>query len=262
MDKLDQLLALYTGRCVDAEAEYFLSVDVSGIEYNEEIKKRMLRYAFKRSRYERKRYAVKVILVACLVAMSVAFTACVSIPKIREAIWGAVIEWYDDHISVRFEEITEQTIETTRTPETSEDQSSAEITGETETSTNTAEVNVPPKTIEQKAYIANLPEGYYGEEGVSLRRSCTTNFYNCDAELCFSLTQTVLDAENNRFDIENERIVELKIKEQAAVLLENLEQPEIYTLIWTDGMYGYTLYGRFNSIYKMLEIASEVTLSN
>lgn len=262
MDKLDQLLALYTGRCVDDEAEYFLSVDVSGIEYNEEIKKRMLRYAFKRSRYERKRYAVKVILVACLVAMSVVFTACVSIPKIREAIWGAVIEWYDDHISVKFEEITEQTVETTRTTETSEDQLSTEMTGEAETSATTEEAVTPPKTIEQKAYIANLPEEYHAEEASSLSVSCTTNFYNENNELRFCLFQTGMDDYLTRLDIENEKIVELRINENIALLLEDTEQTGIYTLLWTDGIYGYTLYGMFDSLYDMLEIASRVVLEN
>lgn len=260
MDKLDQVLALYAEQYVKEEAAYFLSLDISGIEYNEEIKRRMLRYAFKRSRYERKRYAVKVILVACLVAMSVAFTACVSIPKIREAIWGAVIEWYDDYISVKFKEITEQTVETTKLTETSEDPSSAEISDGTETSATTEVAVTPPKTIEQKAYIANLPEGYYTEEATMTSKYCTTNFYDSDHTLCFYLAQSILDFTHNRYDVEDGKVVELEINNHSAILLEDSEEIGTYTLLWTDGKYGYTLYGNFKSLHDLLQIASLVSL--
>ena len=260
MDKLDQLLALYTGRCVDDEAEYFLSVDVSGIEYNEEIKKRMLRYAFKRSRYERKRYAVKVILVACLVAMSVVFTACVSIPKIREAIWGAVIEWYDDYVSVNFEEITEQTVETSKSTKANENQSSGEIPDETAANTNAEEMLVPPKTIERKAYIADLPEGYYVEEAIVLSGYYVINIYNDKQEMQYTLTQTILDSVHARLDSENENVIELKINNHAAILLEDTEYINVYTLLWTDGEYSYTIYGNFESLHDLAHTVTLVSL--
>lgn len=260
MDKLDQLLALYTGRCVDDEAEYFLSVDVSGIEYNEEIKRRMLRYAFKRSRYERKRYAVKVILVACLVAMSVVFTACVSIPKIREAIWGAVIEWYDDHISVKFEEITEQTVETTRTPETSGDQLSTEITGETETNTTTEEAVRPPKTIEQNAYIADLPEGYYVEEGAESNLYREMNIYDASGVFAFWLYQKVINDDPIFLDSENENIMEITINDNIAFILADTSLENVYTVIWTDGLYEYTIYGVFDSVKEIIDLVEHVNL--
>lgn len=254
MDKLDQLLALYTGRCVDDEAEYFLSVDVSGIEYNKEIKKRMLRYAFKRSRYERKRYAVKVILVACLVAMSVVFTACVSIPKIREAIWGAVIEWYDDHISVKFEEITEQTTETTRPPETSEDHTSAKVTDETETSINTEEVSAPPTTIEQRAYASFLPEGYYVGAEIATAKNMIIDYYDSTGALKFRFSQTIKNNEGIALDSENTKVIYIRIKDCQAVLLEYVDQ-NCFSLTWEDARYGYNLYGMFSSLEELVQIA-------
>ena len=258
MDKLDRALALYAEQYVKEEAAYFLGLDVSGIEYNEQIKKRMLRYAFKRSRYEYKRYTVKVILVACLVAMSVAFTACVSIPKIREAIWGVVIEWYDDHISVKFEEITEQTVETTILPETSKDQSSAKITDETETSTNTAEVIAPPKTIEQKAYIANLPEGYYAEEGAETSYFYTVNYYETNGELSFCFSQSILSSANNYLDAENTSVIRTELNGNQAILIIDKNAPSLYTLLWTDGIYDYSIYGLFDSLTDLLDIARYV----
>jgi hypothetical protein len=163
---------------------------------------------------------------------------------------------------VKFEEITEQTVETTKLPETSEDPSSAEISDGTETSATTEVAVTPPKTIEQKAYIANLPEGYYAEEASSLSVCCTTNFYNKNNELRFCLFQTGMDDYLTRLDTENEKIVELRINENIALLLEDTEQTGIYTLLWTDGIYGYTLYGMFGSLYDMLEIASSVVLEN
>ena len=260
MDKLDRALALYAEQYVKEEAAYFLGLDVSGIEFNEQIKKRMLRYAFKRSRYEYKRYTVKVILVACLVAMSVAFTACVSIPKIREVIWNTVIEWYDDHISVKFEEIIGQTVDTTKSPETSEDPSSAGISDGTETSTTTEVAVTPPKTIEQKAYIANLPEGYYAENGQESTIDCETNFYNLDGGWIFWLYQRVLNNDPIFLDSENQDIIETKINDNTAFLLRDMDSENVYTLIWTDGAYEYTLYGIFNSAEELINLAKCVKL--
>ena len=260
MDKLDQLLALYTGRCVDDEAEYFLSVDVSGIEYNEEIKKRMLRYAFKRSRYERKRYAVKMILVACLVAMSVVFTACVSIPKIREAIWGAVIEWYDDHISVKFEEITEQPIETSEPIKTDTGKTSAVVTDEVATSVQIEAIVIPPKTIEHRAYVASLPEGYYAEEGVESTIDRDVNFYDANGVWVFWLYQKVITGDPTFLDSENQNIIEIKINNNIAFLLKDTSSENFYTVIWTDGLYEYTIYGIFNSVDELIDIAECVEL--
>ena len=77
-------------------AEEFINIDSSQVEISPQGRKRVERYIRKSKRKTKLMHPVKVILVACLIALSVAFTACMAIPQIREAMTEAVIQWYED----------------------------------------------------------------------------------------------------------------------------------------------------------------------
>jgi len=240
MDKLDHLLTLYTGRCVEDEAKYFLSLDVTGIEYNEKIKKRMLRYAFKRSRYEQKRYVAKLILAACLIAMSVVFTACMSISEIRDAIWKAVVGWYDDYISVSFEDAPKTT--------TNNDI----VTDENATKA--------PDMIEQKAYATYLPEGYYAVEELVTSKCLMIDYYDDSDNWKLGLSQTIHKNSNWRVDNKEIDLIKIDLGNCEAILTEYREKENYYTLSWKDEFYVYNLFGYFSSLSEAVQIANGIVL--
>lgn len=259
MDKLDQLLAAHTRQSVEDEAKHFLSLDVSDIEYNEEIKKRALRYAFKRSRYSRKQQVVRVLLVACLVVMLAAITACMTFPELCDAIWNSVVEWYDDYIKVRFEETTEVKKDT---------DGIATIDSLSPEKANTSscivekEIAAPPTTIEHKAYMTFMPEGYYAEFGEEDPRYIFVNCFDETKEFKFYLMQGIIDHQSAYLDTQQENLIELEINGFPAVLREQTLKSSGYSLIWTDGLYYYTLYGEFESLTELVQIAESVTLEN
>ena len=249
MDKLDHLLTLYTGRCVEDEAKYFLSLDVTGIEYNEKIKKRMLRYAFKRSRYEQKRYVAKLILAACLIAMSVVFTACMSISEIRDAIWGIVVEWFDDYIEVQFDD----------TQSGNADSNIRARSGPTDAADEGTTVS-PPETIEQIAYASYLPEGYTAGEPIVTPEYVIIKYFNAKGDYAFSIAQAVKNAEGwllNNGDIETTQVY---IHSYPAILTDNTENGTDTSITWKAEKYLYHLYGTFPSLSELILIAESISL--
>ena len=102
MEKFDVLLSLASAECVKEEAEAFLSADISEIADNPQ----MLRKVLGGSR-KGKWHTVKIILLVALLCMSIAFTACMLVPEIRQAIWNVLVRGHDDHVEINFEENSE-----------------------------------------------------------------------------------------------------------------------------------------------------------
>ena len=100
-NKMDALISASLYRNVSKEAEAFMSLDVSGIKDNPRIKNRILNRA-KNKRSASWISTLRIAAVACLIIIAMVFTACICIPEVRESMWNAFVEWYDDHISVHF----------------------------------------------------------------------------------------------------------------------------------------------------------------
>ena len=249
MDKLDQLLTLYAERSIEEEARCFLSLDVSDIEYNEQIKQRLLSYAFKRKGHTRMRQTVKVVLVACLIAVALTLTACMSISEIRDAIWRAVIGWYDDYISVEFEETTSNT-DGTHNPEANINKNSSEDIID-------PQINVP-EIIEQKVYATYLPEGYYiGNESSNLG-FLIIDFYDSSNTWKFSLSQSAQANSDWMLDNGDINFTKINLGKCEAVLTEHIEKTNYYSITWQDSLYTYNLFGTFPSLYEAIQIAKGI----
>ena len=156
-DKLDNLISASLYINIENEAKAFMSKDVSAIKDDPKLRRTILRNAAtgkKRSTMS----AFRITMAACLAAAILLLSACMCIPKIRESIWNAIVEWYDDHIAVHF------------SPNVNTD--STEISDNKSTSAKAA----PPSSIEKQAYASCLPDGYYA----GLNERSTLYAESCD----------------------------------------------------------------------------------
>ena len=245
VDKLDAILTLAAARCVQDEAEAFLSADISGIPDNPELEKKILEGTLgsgngsRNSRGKKRgiKWAIKIGALVALLCMSVAFTACMFVPVIREAVWNTIVEWYEDHIEVSF--------------------SDSEV--ETEPPTEPPEDEIPT-SIEQTARLTYLPEGcVMGDESVS-KSQYYVNCYTQSGEWKFAFCQRLIDGSNSFLDNESGNIIHLKVNEYGAVFTEYEEEQVIYSLVWQDAEYRYSLYGYFDSVTEMVQIAESFEL--
>ncbi len=247
------LLSAASELCVEAEAEEFLALDTSNIKINEHKKKKVERMI--RGTHTSRWNVIKIALVACLIVLSLGFTACVSIPELREAIYKAIVEWREGHVGISFDDPSSPTVPSV--PEAT----AATTSATTEATTVTAPLApvTPPTTIESKAYPSFLPEECYTVVECDGSGMYVISGYKTeDDSWVFSLTQMVIGEELHLGDNENQIISNIQINGCNAVLIENQENPELYGIVWRDGYYDYQLYGCFSSRDVAIEIASGV----
>ena len=240
-NKMDALISASLYRNVSKEAEAFMSLDVSGIKDNPHIKNRILNRA-KNKRSASWISTLRIAAVACLIIISMVFTACMCIPEVREAMWDAFVTWYDDHIHVYFAE---------KNPD----------------ETNNGEVDsddlpiIIPDNIEKKAIATYLPEGYYAEENESIALHVDTFFYDAESNMKFRLLQRVIDEEADSdvmIDNENDPVTTMYVNGNEGILVEYPDVPGLYYLVWQDSYYQYSLYGSFSSVAELMKIAEGI----
>lgn len=267
-DTENSLLRFIGYRCMLIEARNFLEQDVSDVPRDPKFEKRVLRGIRKRTRSTKPITVVKILLVACLAVMSLLFTACICIPEVREAMWNAWVEFYDDHMTVTFVKPEENGNETTTPDQTTDPNASTpNANGNGAASgTTTAESTEqpdppavpPPSSIEQKAILTYLPEGYYVEENFNATFLIISDVYNSENNIVFNFTQHTIQGADFNVDNEKDLVTNIYINEKFATLIEYADMNSVYTLVWQDECYVYILEGEFSSIYEMRKIAEGI----
>ncbi len=177
----------------------------------------------------------KVVLIAVLLALSAAFTACICIERIRTAIKEVVTRWFPEYVAVDFQSVDEV----------------SELSIENETAL--------PERIMQKAYVAGLPEGYETEtKRDDMFHYLTLYYYN--NEYRFSLSQNVISKESYWHNSKRQDVVSVYFNQIPAVVFMESIEDSIYTITWQDGQYEYSLSGHFNSEVDLFETACKVLL--
>jgi len=100
-------LKLAAGRCVAADEELFMSLDISDTEVSPRVREKIMRAARLDEWKFVRQLALKIVKTASLLVMSAVvliFAAAMCIQPIRAAFLDAVRTWYEDYISIEFEE--------------------------------------------------------------------------------------------------------------------------------------------------------------
>ena len=171
-DKFDHLIALAAMKCAEEDAKELNELDTSSVKFDPSyyrkrakmINGRKRRPALKRARTVTLRVAAAIMIISMLGCIMI---GCV--PEWREAIFGAIIEWYDNCFAVRFE-----------TPGGSEPETEP-------TDTNDGQPTAPT-SIEEIRKPTDLPEGV--REDILLQNLSTfvVDYYFND-EYLFSFSQ-------------------------------------------------------------------------
>ena len=240
-NKMDALISASLYRNVSKEAEAFMNLDVSEIKDNPRIKNKILNRA-KNKRSASWISTLRMAAVACLIIISMVFTACMCIPEVRESMWNAFVEWYDNHISVHFTQ-------------------NDDPKGEGKDTEASSDIQDPPSSIEDNVVATYFPEGYYSE--VSETSSMFTHIlcYDAEGNMMFRLMQTILGEVNDddmMLDNENDPITTMYINGNEGILVEYPDVPGLYYLVWQDASYQYSLYGSFTSVSELMKIAEGI----
>lgn len=221
-------------------AEEFINIDSSQVEISPQGRKKVERYIRKSKRKTKLMRPVKVILVACLIALSVAFTACMAIPQIREAMKEAVIQWYEDFFAFGFEEGSSDI----PSPPPAQEEIPAE----------------PPTGIEKKAYASYLHQNLRSMVVSDFQSHYEVHYMDSNDNPVFILRQKTITDEPLWNDAEGASAREVMVTGHKAYMVSDNAEPGVYKLIWQDYYYRYVIYGYFEDQADLIKIAENIQL--
>lgn len=205
--KLDALIMLSGDVLIKKNVSLYKNTDTSTIERPRSLDRRVQRNINKEKRkqefgtfYKYGRRFVAALLIVC----TLSFAAVMSVDAAREAFWNAIVEFFDDYLSVSY-------VTKTEPPETIEDVKNIEISG----------YDWEKQVVLESPLIYSVD--YYENEKIIL-----------------SYTQNVLDENKTLIDNENSEVEKVSVGEYPAALIFRADK-QVYSLCWSDGEYEYGL---------------------
>jgi len=215
------LMRLAVRNCEEEDFAEFRNMDPSDTEVHPRIR-RKVRQAIRKA-YLRESIAWRILrnsAVACLVIITVLFSAVMAIPPVREALRDALVTWHERYICVAFE-------------------TDAEF----------------PETIETR-HLPQLPEGWtmkvIGESEID-------GFYSMTGpdEKCIVYKQNVYTGRDQWFDNTDCEIQEIILNDHMEAVLITYHSEPVFAITWVD-QYQYTLIGEFVTLEELIAMAESV----
>ena len=237
-DKLDHLIALAAMKCIDDEAAALQEIDTSDVHFDKAYyrKKRKIirKYQHVQDAKPFKLVAVRLIAAVLLtIGLIALLIGCV--PGWKEAIYDAIVGWYEQYFTVRYE-----------TPSGQEKETETESAGEI----------VVPKVIEEVRKPTALPEGVWEDEVVNTNAKLSIDYYIGEEHL-FSFTQFLLKPHDKYVDSEDIVITYTYINGNYATIVDYVNKNET-NILWSDGEYSYHIFSTRCDINTLLEYAKSV----
>lgn len=206
-DKLDALIMLSGDVLIEKNVSLYKNTDTSTIERPRSLDRRVQRNINKEKRkqefgtfYKYGRRFVAALLIVC----TLSFAAVMSVDAAREAVWNAIVEFFDDYLSISF-------------------------------STETK----PPKTIEETKELFYESDAW--EKQIVLdSKSMRSVVYRKNGTKVVTYSQGLLGKHEAWFDNENTDVENIEICGVSALLMFRVDQ-QTYALNWSDGVYEYSL---------------------
>lgn len=242
-DKLDYMIAIAAMKCAEDDAKALESLDVSDVEFDKSYYKKRDRII---RQYKRKPFvkALKVFMVRAAIIvmalMSAAFLLIGCVPELRRAVYNAIVEWYDEYITIRYDGNKGTESETT----------------DTEAPTESESQLPPPTKIEEVRKPRNLPEGVWGDVLAETKSKTNIDYYY-NEEYLFSFSQTIIDENDKYVDNEDVNVNYIDINGNVASLIEHTDKQEIY-IYWNDQEYFYQLFTTSCSREELINYARSV----
>lgn len=234
-DKLDHLIALAASGSLEAEAKELENMDISSVSLSPAYcrkRAKMIR-KYKRPHAFRMPKSVSVRIAAAIIIIAAVFTVLIScMPGLGKAIYNAIVEWYDEYFTVRYESGQEQ--------ETAYSESSTPA----------------PAYITEIRKPQNLPESI--RENVVSQTSSKINLdYYVGDEYVFSFSQFVLYPFDQYADSDDIEVANVKFNGFDATVVKHKTKKEI-NIFWNDREYSYHIFSNECDFESLLKYAKSV----
>lgn len=250
-DKLDALISLTAKECGNDDVEMFNNLDTSKVSLDKRFYLKLRQIISKHKHtavvLTLKKFFVRAA-VALMALMSLGFLTIMATPDLRESVFEAVVEWYENYFSIQFKPAEDDTVES----------SDASLTENSKEESELPSAVTHPTKIEKVMKPTYIPDGLEEELAVKNNSGVTIDYFWGDT-LCFTYHQKLLNKHNILFDNDTATITEIRINNNPAQLIEFSDR-ETIIIVWTDGMYTYyiELQDPAISTDELIKIASSV----
>lgn len=237
-DKLDLIIAWAARDCENDEAEKFKNIDTSGVVLSAGFyarKRRLIgRYKLRPALAVCRKCFVRVA-VALMALMSIGFLTVMAIPDVRNAMFDAVVEWYEDYIAVRLD------------PGKDGDHTGEGTSSSAGGALTRVERAMKPTYILQQNVEEDVIRN--SESGVVI------DYYVGD-DLILTYYQMIYDGSETLIDSDISDMYDTEINGNKAVVIKH--RSEGYMIIWTDGEYYFQLHSTVFGTDELIKTASSV----
>lgn len=230
-NNFELLLSAASEECCNKMADRFLSAETDNIITPAERRRFNKINRNFRNKSNNKFTALKVVAVACLICLSLCFIACMCITKVRDAIREAIIEWHDGFAAIEFMSDDIQALNN--------------------------DIPMPPTKIINKAHASYLPSSLKCEVKMDTYNYYILSYYSGDDPI-FVLSQRLINEEPIWTNYNNCTYHKIAINGSEGILIENLNNPNVYSIVWQTDSYRFSLVGKFSNAEEAIKIASGV----
>jgi hypothetical protein len=229
-DKLDLMISLVAKDCGNDDVEMLDSLDTYQVVLDKHFYRKRDRIVAKQKHYPAILILKKGLLrvaVALLIIMSLGFTTVMAITPLREALFEAVIEWYEDYLTIRYEP-------------TENGESNAEEgkeNGEEDNSSPDVPVITPPAIIEEVRKPTYILEGMV-EDIVLQNKAMVYIDYYLNDELLYTFNQMLLSEREKYLDNVGVEVTTININGHEGIVFESVETNGL-SVVWSDNEYVY-----------------------
>ena len=247
-DRLDVLIALSAKDCGNDDVDMFNSLDTSNVVLDKSFyaKQRRIinKYKHKPTVTVLKKCFVRVA-IALMILMSMGFMTVMAVAELREAVFEAIVEWYDNYISIRFEPTDKDSNEGTDTT----------LPGATDEPDNSHTEVTPPPKIEKVMKPTYIHEAWEEDIVMNSKSMVIIDYYIGD-DVVLSFIQAPFNDKDKLFDNNADVSYTVDVNGYIAVILEYESSGQ--SIIWTDGVYCYHAHSDKLDINELMKVASSV----
>lgn len=233
-DKLDYLIALAAVGCDDEDVEKFNNLDTSKVVFDKSfyrIRDRKIRQYKRRPFVKAFKKVMSRVAVVVLAILSAGMITVAAIPSLREALFDAIVDWYEDYITINYKTSEDEIVK----PDAAQNY---------------------PTTIEQVKKPTYYQEGLVENIAHQNNMQICIDYYFGD-ELLFSYKQLVF-SENDMYINNKSAVVQnMEISGCKANLIELVDSSH-KEIIWTDGMYIYQLFTDVCDLELLITVAKSI----
>lgn len=243
-DKFDHLIALAATKCIEQEAQALNALDTSTVVFDPSYYRKRNRYINKCKRRSTMKFTKTLAIRIAAALMIMLALGCVLIgcvPEWRQAIYDAIVEWYDNCFTVRYE---------------AHDGKDAETGYDSKPVSDAEPVIVAPTIIESIRKPSDQPEGVWEDIVVNNPTQIMIDYYIGDKYL-LSFTQTVLEPNDKFVDNEDMDITNITINGHNATVVEHTDKKDI-NILWNDSWYSYHISSTECDIDILIQYAESV----